>query len=359
MSSYTISCLGFDAPQQDSIAAILALASSALNDTWHFADTLESDMVFINMDADNGTRNLSERRMLLPDYRIILVAPQCDDNMKGFWFLNKKPGAPPSLKATVNLLNQVAVCLSQAQENAADIAALDIQENEGSIANSNDVQQILNLPKAARKLLPKNYLFGTILQAESDNNCRIIKLKQLPPLYLSPKENTYYFSGTESELLYFHTASPKLFRIQSSVKLELKKAEKNIALLTKKPLSVLKANSILYASQGRLLEEHSPEWEVKLIRLPNYEEMPVLEKYKDIADYMSEQETNLYSVAEALNMPLADVFDFYNVCYLFGHIKAHRKESGARDAKNVIEVKNDKTLGHFLKFFFKKGDKAA
>lgn len=346
MAPYTLSCIGFDAQQCDSISAVLDLASSALNDIWQFSDAPETDVVLINMNEAMGQQLLSAQRQLMPDYRIIIVAKAANDSMKQYWFLTQKPSGPPSLRETVSLLNQVAVCLSQALIAAAEVETPELPKSDNDTTITVENSPVVIAPKASRKVLAKNYLFGTILQAENDNNCRAVKLKQLPTLYLSPKENAYYFSGTGTELLLFITSAPKQLVIRSPAKLDPKKAP----LSDKHDLAQLKAQAIIYAAQGRILEGHSPEAEVKLEQLPNYADIPVLEKYKPIADYMLARRNNLYAIAEELHRPLSEVFDFYNVAYLFGYLKVNQQ---AASKKSPSETKNSKTFGYFLRSLFK------
>ncbi|MCK5354679.1 MAG: hypothetical protein KAJ63_06140, partial [Methyloprofundus sp.] len=118
MPRYTLNCVGFEQAQQASIAAILDLADSALSHSWNIIESTESDVVLINMQEETGQQLISEYSSL-PEYRIILVADSSQESFQNYWFLEKKEHAPPSLRVLVDLLNQLGICLDEAEAKQA------------------------------------------------------------------------------------------------------------------------------------------------------------------------------------------------------------------------------------------------
>ena len=219
------------------------------------------------------------------------------------------------------------------------------------------MQTVKNLRKPTRKLTAKNYLFGMLLQARKDKNTRIIKLNNLPPLYISTQKDCCFFSGTEAELIQFCIASPRKLSNKTISEAKFNKLLKNETNpMVAHSLDAMIGYAIVLASQGRLLEGQLAEQVVKLEQQPKNDEIPVLNEFDSISALMIKQENNLFDVAEQLQVPLSDVFNFYNVCYFFEYIKVISIEKKTIPSKTKIsdENKNAKTLGHFLTSFFGK-----
>jgi len=245
---------------------------------------------------------------------------------------------------------------SQANSELED-EQLDIQENSELEGEPIEVADVLvtdepgikheNIEKSQRKLSVDNYFFGLLLQASKEKKYRIIKLNTLPMLYLSPEESCYYFSGTEEELLQYCLVMPKNLNIKVLSRAKFNKAIKSESSeLVQKDFDSLISYAVIHVSQGQLLDGQSASQGVVLRSMPDVEGNSILNRYKAIAEYMSQQEGSLFDVAEKLQVSLADVFDFYNVCYLLGYIKV--TTTGATD----LETDNTNTLGRFLKSFF-------
>lgn len=109
-TQYTIKYAGFEIQQQEAISAILDLADSALNNTWLIIETEDCDVLLINLDSESGQAVFIAEKGNRPAYRFILATEIPPDNdLEQYWFLTKKPYAPPSLKELTKLLNEVAV----------------------------------------------------------------------------------------------------------------------------------------------------------------------------------------------------------------------------------------------------------
>jgi len=367
MPRYTIHCAGFEQVQLASMGAIFDLAHSALSHSWSITESHDSDVVMINMQEENAQQLLAEYDKLA-DYRVILVADNSQDSFQNYWFLEKKQHAPPSLRVLVDLLNQVAICLDEAEVNQPqkesveleqknevdDMPAIQVQEEEPEVlevleSNASQNSVIADIEHPQRKLIDKNYLFGFLVQASKDKKYRIIKLKSLPDLYLSPEEGHYYFSGTDGELLQYCFAEPQslIFNILSRAKFN-----KALKAVMDKPepqdLKYLVSYAIVKASNGQLLDGHTASQQLILRNMPDVEGNSVLSDYTGVAEYMYQQEVNLFDVAEKLKVSISDVFDIYNVCYLLGYVKL--TTASGKDEKSA----NSQTLGRFLKSFFTK-----
>lgn len=369
MANYTIHCLGFDAQQQASIEAIMDLATSALKSAWKIIEHSSSDVLMINLDAENNEKLLLEQQKIA-DYRIVYVAEDSEKNTGKRWFLTKKKQGPPSLKELVELLNQVDICLQKASEPEQE--AIENTQTEGAQKNDEQIEEnSAPLPPETvaekvdqsdifepqsnnisntRKLTEKNFLFGVLLTAGKDKKHRIIELSNLPPLYLSPIDGNYFFAGKNSELKQLCSAAPRLLRhkIISKSKFE-KLLGQNPPPEKAKSFPTLICYAILIASQGRLLDGHSANQPIKLSKIPDTDQFPLLKKYQSVAELMAQQESSLFTISEQLQQPLTHIFNYYNVCYLLGYISQKMEKS-----KTTKETKNSHTLGHFLSSFFKK-----
>ncbi len=380
MTRHTIKYIGFNPKQQEAISAILDLADSSLTCTWLITDATDSDVLMINLDADNGQQIFTEQLQIHPAYRIVMVAEHSEIETDKHWFLSKKPYGPPSLKELIKLLNDIAEILTEKAAIAETIQAPEATEAteattiaeviltntspEESAGNSTVAEKQRGMdsdaanptaPKSAapltRPLHAKNYFFGTLLQAKKDNDCRAIKLNKLPTLYLSPTENNYHFSGSPAELQIYYTATPQYLREAIITKLKLAKILKSGQTANAQPLDALIAEAIIEVSQGRLLEGHSAEQTVRLTQIPDTSKIPALTAYSAITDVISQQPCNLFQLAELLQTPLSSIFEFYNVLYLLGYLTPDT--TTATETLTITKPKTTKQLG-FLKDFFKK-----
>jgi len=380
MTQHTLAFLGFDRQEQDSIGAILDLADSALSCAWLITEDLESDVVMINLDAEDGQNIFSLQQQNRPNYRIILVAQDHGSEIDNCWFLTKKRHAPPSLKELAKLLNDVAVVLAEeSQQNSANPSLPEIEVNaeiepmeqedtteddivmptasaadEPPLPEEDEKEEISIAPvpqakpKMTRPLHPKNYFFGNLLQAGKDNACRVITLRQLPSLYLSPTDNFYYFKGSAGELSDYIFALPQYLKEAVVTKQKLQTLLKKEELSHSQPLDALIVHAILEVSQGRLLEGHSAEQTIKLTARPNLDKFPMLAPYSQIAEFAFQHPSSLFQCAEELKTPLSLLYDFYNACHLLGYI-ATETPVAKKTAPSATEADTPSKLGGFLK----------
>lgn len=401
MSHYTIQCAGFDQPQQDAMSAVLDLAESALTDQWRILDSEDTSTVMINLDADNGQQICADQLQKRQPYQIILITEDQQALSNDHWFLLKKPDATPSLRSITQLLNQVSVRLAEEAEKTitagtvpeadtsltiqpdlplntvadlqtelADIDEPDLDKDflpseNNAIDNWPEHYELINesetefaWPASANnakniKLNSRNFLYGLLLQAEKDKSCRIVQLNRLPPIYIEPEINAYYFAGTSEEMFAYCTIQRRLLKSKIISKSKLSKLMGVEINSSSRSLTELTIYAVIQASQGRLLDGHSAERPVTLAALPNANEIPLLGQYSEIAKFMRNWEGDLYGVSEALQIPLAKVFEFYNACFVLGYITlpVNATDSEAISVKTA-EVQSKRGLGRFFSTFF-------
>jgi hypothetical protein len=472
ISLYTISCIGFDDQEQESISAILDLGHRALNCSWKLIDDRKSNVKIINLDNEAGSKILSEKNNL-SSCLVIWVATE--EKSDFHWFLRKKKGAPPSLKELTQLLNEIELTLNEStaeaidlvkitepeetiqpvmleekestpEENIERVKKVELEEEviqpeiadvglgkkidpivEDKPENTLDIASVVTLneeveepkpiqkntkpePEKKGKLVEKkspssasqakkenakhntvkkpeqkkavqkkpknkqkqevtfdldsmvdsgqqditrmltadNYLFGLLLKAKNDKKCRVIVSHQFPTLYLAPKKDSYYFSGTEKELIQLCLVDPQKFSctMVTTAKFDsILKKEEN--LITFEGLDALIGYAVFNASQGRLLANLSAEKVVKLVQIPDSVKVPVLNRYEEISTLMHEEEMSLISVVEKLQVNLPYVFDYFNICYSLGYLK---------EVKAVVSensTSNAKQKPFFVTFFKK------
>ncbi|MDD5275724.1 MAG: hypothetical protein PHR16_06550 [Methylovulum sp.] len=235
-----------------------------------------------------------------------------------------------------------------AEDNSQPEPAINIGPETLPDVDEDDSQPepVKNTVPLTRPLYPRNYFFGLLLQAKKDSACRVIKRNKQTSLYLSPSENSYYFTGSAADLLAYCTASPQYLEETVVTKQRLAKILKSGKELNAQPLDELLVYAIIEVSQGRLLEGHFPEQAFKLTQLPDVNKTPTLVNYKKIAEFMHKQPGNLFEVAEALQIPLSTIFEFYNACYLLGYLTV---ETATKIESAPIEPKKTGKLSNFLK----------
>ncbi len=507
MSRYTFTYIGFDAQQQESINTVLYFAASALDDQWEpVSVAADSDISFINLDAESGEQLLQAQRKIKADDCLVLMAENLAEQYEHYWSLEQKAFTPLNLKKLTELLNQVSACrvaiaklpteevdavvrqymmayrqgesieedgrekLEQAavsdklvQDNDIDtqhcvqqglpefdfdmaeelghvddsevvalslpdffplsaeyeeeqkhftqafdeldflldesLQIVDESSEEGDAAFTEqteyefelDLASILTMtndtkpgvrnkqqasefvakvvddlhsaavPKRqkvisnvdiivpTRTLSVKNYFFGLVQLARKDKACRVIRLSDLPLLYILPSHNQFYFAGTDNQLLQFVVADPKKLKVRTVKKIQLEKLLARVTILQPQALDALLVRAVLFVSQGRLLKGHKAERQVELTAWQGDINVAQLEKYTDIAQVMLHQPKNLYVVAELAQVSLTTLFDFYNICYLLGCIRI----LPATVNQVVRPKKSKKTFGYFLRTLFK------
>ena len=201
----------------------------------------------------------------------------------------------------------------------------------------------------SRALSVKNYFFGLLHQALKDKACRIIKLLDLPALYLMPDSNQYYFSGTEQQLIQFYIADPKQLKEKVVKKIQLGKALEKEAGVWVQALDHLLVQAVLCVSQGRLLKGHVAEQKITVVEWPEHSSIAELVEYSDIAEFLRQRPNDLITVAEALRIPQAQVFDFYNVAYLLNYLRVLEEPD-----ELAVQSSPKNTLGNFFNSFFKR-----
>lgn len=206
-----------------------------------------------------------------------------------------------------------------------------------------------SLQVETRSLTDNNYLFGLLLTSKKDKKCRAIISSGLPTLYLSPKKDSYYFAGTEDELMQLCVVDPRQFNDTVMTTTKFDHALKNEEdLMTFEGFDALIGYAVLNASQGRLLAKLSAEKPVKLVQYPDIIKVPVLKRYEEISALMHDQEEiSLLGVVEKLQVNLPYVFDYFNICYLLGYLEVIKR------VENEMDASSDKSRSFFTTFFKK------
>ena len=399
ISIYTISCIGFDEQERESISAILGLGYMALNCSWKIVDGTECEVRIINVESEAGKALLAEKDSF-PSYSAIWVATQPHSDVE--FFLEKEKKSPPSLRELTQLLNKIELLLNESpkeviervkviepdvivepavevelEESVDTVKEVKLKEKAEPIAQKNSVSKeeiksvearpvnqksikknntngkkekktepkkiIQSKPKdkekieptvnlnyledsgqqvETRQLIEKNYLFGVLLGTKNDEECKIISSDTLPSLYLDPKKDSYYFSGTEEALVQLCVIDPQQLNYTGVTEAKFEavlKGEED--LITFEGFDALIGYAIFNASQGRLLTGLSAERMVKLVQTPDSVKIPVLKRYEEISTLLYDQEMSVLGVVEKLQINLPYVFDYFNICYLLGYLR--------------------------------------
>lgn len=190
-----------------------------------------------------------------------------------------------------------------------------------------------------------DYLFSLIQDAQKENAYCTITLSKLPPIHLLAPSEQFYFEGSIEELSLYCLAKRNALLVTQVTRAKMKKTvlKKNTGKLIE-----LISFSVIKAYQGRLLAGYLETDIMKLKTTPKISSFSSLDQYHKIAKFMIDKETSLTNISEQLQIPLAEIFGFFNVCAVLGYIE----KLPAR--KNTLEEPKDKSaLSEFFASFFK------
>ncbi|MDY6994373.1 MAG: hypothetical protein SVR94_17455, partial [Pseudomonadota bacterium] len=94
----------------------------------------------------------------------------------------------------------------------------------------------------------------------------------------------------------------------------------------------------LYASHGRLVSEYTQQSFIRLKQWPNFAILPHHPLHMNLAAFMLNKATDLATVANKTQIPLATVIDFFNACTMIGLIVEESNSQSIAD-KDIPEPK--------------------
>lgn len=327
---FRLSLIGFNETQTTTFSAVLSLAERALRDSWYITERDDADFFILAIekceaDALITLKNLPRERCL---FCTVEIRPEFDYEHDILYIAT---GGLPQLSSLVKVLNYQAAHINFSESVSADNSSttLIVTSNVVSSNNSND---FFNPNRNFLKLLLQNTEDFLIFRFSSPTSSRLLNL------YVDGKKKNYYCEASLKELKSYFTIKDAVI-VDTLSAVEGHDSVEQFAL----PLHPL-ANLIWYVafelSNGRLLLGHSNEDNVYLTRWPDLG-IEGCGKYIKLAAFMRNNITSLSVVASKTNVPLPEVYNFYNACYLIGIVeKADKPELYAK----TLDEDKQKTL---------------
>jgi hypothetical protein len=325
--SFSLSLIGFNESQTRTFSAILSLAERGLRDSWSLIESVEADFFFLYAEKSESeslicSKNLPRERCLFASQKDNSVEEYDDDEL----FITSN--GLPQLSALVKMLNyQTATVTSGAQSSTDSLSITAITVPNKIIALSDD-----------DFFDPNRSFLISLLQTKVDFLvCRFKSPTGIVSLYINFVKKTYHCEISLKELgAYF---------IEDLVVIEVLVAEEWYEAVKKSTLPVRPLADLIWyvafvLSNGQLLSGHSNQDNVHLTRWP-YLGAEVCDKYIKLSAFMRNNVASLTVTANKTNIPLTDVYSFYNACYLIGIVeKADNSELYAK----VIDTEKQQLL---------------
>ncbi len=305
--SFGLSLIGFSEIQTKTFLAILSLAERGLHDSWHIVDVNYADFFILSTEKSESdliinAKNLPRERCLFCTHQDLHFSEYNDDVL----FISS--GEVPQLSSVVKVLNHAANVSFSEQVPIDSLSITPIIEAHKVITLSND--DIFNPDRDFLKQLLQNtvekiaYRFGS-----PEGSYR---------LYVDAVKKVYYCETSLNDLSAYLIIKD-IIVVDVISEIEWYNAVEQLALPEKSL-----ANLIWYVafklSNGRLLRGHSDQDNVYLTRWPDLG-VEGCGKYIKLAAFMRNNATCLTVVADKTNTPLAEVYSFYNACYLIGIVE--------------------------------------
>ncbi len=300
----TLKLVGFNEVELSNLKAVLTLAERALQKQWQIVETATADFFLLSVASAEQHPN-NDSLQALPIERCIFCVEQPKNQAHYELLLDDKH--IPRLQMLVNLLNRIGSHATTAQPVA-----------QSPIAKADSTQESILVQKQDC-FDPAQGLLGYLLQPT--NHYLVVTLNNQIDclgLYINHQQQVYYTHNTQEQLEAYLLATDTLF-IKSYTAEEFTECIE-AENLKPQPLKNLIWHGAILLSKGKVLHHYAPEHIVRLKSWPDLR-LPRCMEYAKLAAFMKNNAATLPLVAQELSVPLAQVHDFYNACYLIGIIE--------------------------------------
>lgn len=301
----TLKLIGFNEESRNSFCAVLTLAGRALKKKWRIIDGDEADFFLLSAQS-SATAN---RERLLKG----LFAERClfctTENITQENELLVDANHAPRLSVLAALFNKIAASEnSTVQPKAAEL------NSETLILASQAVKNTQTF------FDPQEGLLGHLLAVQHEQ--LIVSLTNQPqyaPLYIDAEKNIYYSKNTLEQLDSYLVSSAAL-SIKPASKVEIKSLV-TLASLKSSPLKDLIWYIVMKTSSGKPMKGFSTATDI--VTLKSWPDLRLFKclDYAKVATFMKNNAAPLETIAVQTKMPLAELNNFYNACYLMGLIE--------------------------------------
>ena len=312
----TLKLIGFNEGARNSFSAVLTLASRALNKKWLITEAQEADFFLLSAQS-SATAN---RERLLKG----LFAERClfctTENSAQENELPVDRNHAPRLSVLAALFNKMTA--SKNSFSQPEVSELNSQVSSTANAAAENTQTFFD---------PQQGLLGHLLAAQYERI--IVCLTNQPlyaPLYIDTEQNVYY-SKNPLEQLDSYLAPFEKLSIEPASKVQIE----NLAImgaLKSAPLKELIWYIVMKTSSGKPMKGFSTTTDI--VALKSWPDLRLFKclNYAKVATFMKNNAAPLEIIAAHTEMPLEELNNFYNACYLMGLI----------ESKNQIEINKKK-----------------
>jgi hypothetical protein len=299
--SFGLGLIGFDENQKKTFSAIFSLAESRLEHVWQIADLELADFFLFATDKSQSDAFIVEKK--LPIDRCLFCSEQYTRGSNEVFVDEQKI---PRLVSMVDVLNRIATTQSLLDSTSADSL---IEQEDVVTSNSNN--DFFDPEQSFLKHLLNNTSEPFACSFSSPAGSCI--------LYVDLAGKVYYCQAGLKDLgvclgidegIAIHVVSPA----------EWNDVFAHASTLPARPLNNLIWYVAFILSNGRLLRGHAVHECVYLTRWPDLG-VQDCGRYVKVAAFMRHNAVCLSEVAEKTATPLADVYNFFNACYLIGIVE--------------------------------------
>lgn len=302
----TLKLEGFNEQKRNSFHVILTLAARALKKQWQVVDNDGADFFLLSVEA---ARN-QELVKTCPLERSMICATKNDLQTEHSLLVDEKH--LPSLSALVALFNQISANFNPGSE---------MKVVEPATQTATSTEEFFDAQKG---------LLGYLLAAKHEQ--LIVSLSNradYPVLYIDTEKNTYYSQNDLEQLDPYILASEAL-SVKSCSKQEIENVVTSENLKTYS-LKDLIWYIVIKTSAGKII---TGQLKTDIVALKGWPDLRLFKclDYAKVAAFMKNNAASLETIAEYTRMPVAEINNFYNACYLVGLIeKRNQQQINKRD----------------------------
>lgn len=305
--SFGLGLIGFSEQQKETFEAIMSLAESRLKNAWQIVDLVRADFYLVSAEKLQSEALIAENK--LPIERCLFCSGQ---DVRASNEISTDVRNIPRLGSLVEMLNQMAS--TEILISTAATASSSPPGEEQVVMSNNDK---VSPDSDSIFFDPEQCFLKYFLRKDSKDFflCRFISPEGKHTLYVN-MPGKVYFCQTGLKNLGSSLGVENAISIQIISQSEWSEQFQQAALPAR-PLSNLIWYIAFKLSNGRLLKGHLSEESIYLTRWPDLA-VQDCGRYVKLAAFMRNNALCLTEVAEKTTIPLAEVYDFYNACFLIG-----------------------------------------
>ncbi|NOQ34953.1 MAG: hypothetical protein GQ569_03560 [Methylococcaceae bacterium] len=294
----TLKLVGFNESENRNLDSILTLAERSLTRPWRVMETASADFFLLSASSSKQIDTDPTLQKLPREQCIFCIT---DNNSINENTLNVDANGTPGLRALVELFNKIS-------------------EQPSTISSQNTPTETKPTPSENLDFFDfeKGFL-GLLLNTKNDiYSVKLLNKQDYAPLYINNLKDSYYSHHSLKQLADYMTEIENL-SISSCSEIELLSYIKSESLKAR-PLKDLVWYATLKTSTGKAIKGYSSTDIVTLTQWPDLK-LPDCIGYAKLATFMKNNVATLPIIAEQTKVPLAEIYPFYNACYLIGLVE--------------------------------------